>query len=315
MRDLRGALTVEPRRKPHARLRTPRAPTRSRPRRRQVRAPRHDRPRRHGLGLGGPARDPGYARRHQVHRQRVRREHARREALRQRGARRGDNPVEARHPDLRPRLHRRRAAVHRDGAARRRAARQARSIASGGWPSPRPRASSSQVCRALQRAHDAGIIHRDLKPENIFLVRTPDEDDEIAKVLDFGIAKIKAPPGGSGKGISSGTKTGAVMGTPYLHVARAGARPARPSTTAAICGRSGSSPSSASTGVLPFEGESRRRPPGEDLHRRAARAVGGRARRCRRRSTPGSSGRSIASRRAASPAPWSSPTASCSPPA
>src|SRR5580700_6919635 len=27
------------------------------------------------------------------------------------------------------------------------------------------------VCRALQRAHDAGIIHRDLKPENVFLVR------------------------------------------------------------------------------------------------------------------------------------------------
>src|SRR6516225_2621899 len=32
------------------------------------------------------------------------------------------------------------------------------------------------VCRALQRAHDAGIIHRDLKPENIFLVRSPDDD-------------------------------------------------------------------------------------------------------------------------------------------
>jgi serine/threonine protein kinase len=42
-----------------------------------------------------------------------------------------------------------------------------------------------QVCRALQRAHDAGIIHRDLKPENIFLVRSPDDDEETAKVLDF----------------------------------------------------------------------------------------------------------------------------------
>src|ERR1700688_3978459 len=70
-----------------------------------------------------------------------------------------------------------------------------------------------QVCRALQRAHDAGIIHRDLKPENIFLVRSPDDDDEIAKVLDFGIAKIKAATGGSG--LSSSTKTGAVLGTPY----------------------------------------------------------------------------------------------------
>ncbi|MGH7735399.1 MAG: serine/threonine-protein kinase, partial [Gemmatimonadales bacterium] len=66
------------------------------------------------------------------------------------------------------------------------------------------------VCRALQRAHDAGIIHRDLKPENIFLVRTPDDDDEIAKVLDFGIAKA------TGNEVSgSNTKTGAMLGTPY----------------------------------------------------------------------------------------------------
>src|SRR5262249_4136608 len=44
-----------------------------------------------------------------------------------------------------------------------------------------------QVARALSRAHTAGLVHRDLKPENIFLVR--DEDREVAKVLDFGIAK------------------------------------------------------------------------------------------------------------------------------
>ncbi len=69
-----------------------------------------------------------------------------------------------------------------------------------------------QVSRALQRAHDAGIVHRDLKPENIFLVRSPDED-EIAKVLDFGIAKMAAPPGlESG---DSATKTGVLLGTPY----------------------------------------------------------------------------------------------------
>jgi serine/threonine-protein kinase len=66
-----------------------------------------------------------------------------------------------------------------------------------------------QVCRALQRAHEAGIIHRDLKPENIFLVRSPDDDDEIAKVLDFGIAKT------SGGIDGSNTKTGAMLGTPY----------------------------------------------------------------------------------------------------
>ncbi len=65
-----------------------------------------------------------------------------------------------------------------------------------------------QVCRALTKAHGVGIVHRDLKPDNIFLV--PDDDREIAKVLDFGIAKSTT------SGIDgSNTKTGAMLGTPY----------------------------------------------------------------------------------------------------
>jgi eukaryotic-like serine/threonine-protein kinase len=67
----------------------------------------------------------------------------------------------------------------------------------------------SQVARALIRAHEAGIVHRDLKPDNIFLVKN--EDDEIAKVLDFGIAKSKAHAIGS----DTATRTGSVLGTPY----------------------------------------------------------------------------------------------------
>ncbi|MEO6576085.1 MAG: serine/threonine-protein kinase, partial [Polyangiaceae bacterium] len=65
-----------------------------------------------------------------------------------------------------------------------------------------------QVCRALNKAHNAGIVHRDLKPDNIYLVK--DDDREIAKVLDFGIAK-------SNTALESGsnTKTGAMLGTPY----------------------------------------------------------------------------------------------------
>ena len=51
---------------------------------------------------------PGHARRHQVHRPRVRRQRGGARALRHRGARRGDDPEQARHPDLRPRRHRRR---------------------------------------------------------------------------------------------------------------------------------------------------------------------------------------------------------------
>ncbi len=66
----------------------------------------------------------------------------------------------------------------------------------------------TQVCRALTKAHAVGVVHRDLKPDNIFLVR--DDDREIAKVLDFGIAKANA---NAIEG--SGTKTGAMLGTPY----------------------------------------------------------------------------------------------------
>ena len=65
----------------------------------------------------------------------------------------------------------------------------------------------TQVGRALTKAHAVGVVHRDLKPENIFLVR--DDDREIAKVLDFGIAKATGAIEGSN------TKTGAMLGTPY----------------------------------------------------------------------------------------------------
>lgn len=68
----------------------------------------------------------------------------------------------------------------------------------------------SQVARALTRAHEKGIVHRDLKPDNIFLVR--ESENEIAKVLDFGIAKRTGVLGNTG-GVK--TNTGAMLGTPY----------------------------------------------------------------------------------------------------
>ena len=43
------------------------------------------------------------------------------------------------------------------------------------------------VSRAITRAHDVGIVHRDLKPANIVI--THEEDDELAKVFDFGITR------------------------------------------------------------------------------------------------------------------------------
>ena len=65
----------------------------------------------------------------------------------------------------------------------------------------------AQIARGLGRAHALGIVHRDLKPENVFLV--PRDGEEIAKVLDFGIAHhaIYSP-------LDKATQAGAVMGTP-----------------------------------------------------------------------------------------------------
>ncbi len=67
----------------------------------------------------------------------------------------------------------------------------------------------TQVARALMRAHAEGIIHRDLKPENVFLVKN--EDEELAKVLDFGVAKVTTPA----KAAMTRTGVGTLIGTPH----------------------------------------------------------------------------------------------------
>src|SRR5690606_35451746 len=69
----------------------------------------------------------------------------------------------------------------------------------------------THVSRALTKAHHAGIVHRDLKPENVFLVWDDEDAADIAKVVDFGIAKFTD----RSVGISSSTRTGSVLGTPY----------------------------------------------------------------------------------------------------
>jgi serine/threonine protein kinase len=54
------------------------------------------------------------------------------------------------------------------------------------------------VLKALVEAHGHGIVHRDLKPSNILVTRPQDEKVPIAKVLDFGIAKVVSADGAAG---------------------------------------------------------------------------------------------------------------------
>ncbi len=66
----------------------------------------------------------------------------------------------------------------------------------------------SQVGQGLTHAHTNGVIHRDIKPENIVLFKG-DDGKRVAKILDFGIAKlIKVEEG------QKLTETGNIVGSP-----------------------------------------------------------------------------------------------------
>jgi serine/threonine protein kinase len=68
----------------------------------------------------------------------------------------------------------------------------------------------SQCCQALKHAHQRTVIHRDLKPSNIVISYT-ENNEPIAKVVDFGLAKIL----GRDEKEQEFTQVGRVMGSPF----------------------------------------------------------------------------------------------------
>ncbi len=72
----------------------------------------------------------------------------------------------------------------------------------------------AHACHGLQKAHEAGIVHRDIKSANLFLAKRGGASDEIiTKVLDFGIAKVRASPLAPLED-NKLTTTGSMLGSP-----------------------------------------------------------------------------------------------------
>jgi serine/threonine-protein kinase len=66
------------------------------------------------------------------------------------------------------------------------------------------------ICAGVGLAHRQGLLHRDLKPDNVIVTPpTPHGDHETAKVVDFGLAKLRE------ENVSTLTKAGILLGTIY----------------------------------------------------------------------------------------------------
>src|SRR5437867_8435391 len=98
-----------------------------------------------------------------------------------------------------------------------------------------------QVARPLAFAHTRGLVHRDVKPQNVLL-----NEDGVAKVTDFGIARSLD--------VQGVTQTGTVLGTShYIAPEQASGQPVDAQTDVYALG---AVLYELLTGTVPFDGES-----------------------------------------------------------
>jgi serine/threonine protein kinase len=72
-------------------------------------------------------------------------------------------------------------------------------------------ALTQDICAGVGVAHRQGLLHRDLKPDNVIVTPPGHEGDkETAKVVDFGLAKVRDVAAATAL-----THTGAIIGTLY----------------------------------------------------------------------------------------------------
>jgi serine/threonine protein kinase len=61
---------------------------------------------------------------------------------------------------------------------------------SGPLPLSKVTSYVKQIASGLMAAHENDVVHRDLKPQNIFVLQVVGHDDELIKIVDFGISKV-----------------------------------------------------------------------------------------------------------------------------